>query len=149
MLKFRNCGTILGKVCKQLFLIRWESKQWTLLYNHVRETKVSVCSKTKSYQIQRRFLLLFIFLSRLRSSGHLPSDLILQATCLQVFSFKLHAFRILDKTYSPKLWILDLFQQSELCPVRWVSRWLDTKGPHSGNKSASLLLLHWTAIGLI
>ena len=136
-------------MCKQLFLMRWESKQWTLLCSHMREMKVSVCSKTKSYWIQREFLLLFIFLFRSRFSGRLPSDPIFQAICLQILFFGPHAFRILDKTYLPKPWILDPFQQSEPCPVRWVPRWLDTKGPHGGNKSTSLLLLHWTAIGLI
>ena len=75
-----------------------------------------VCSKTKSYQIQRGFLLLVIFLpSRPWPSGRMPSDL------------------ILDETHSPKLSrIPDPFQQSEPCPVRWVPCWLDAKGPHGG-----------------
>ena len=44
------------------------------------------CSKTISYQIQRGFLLLFIFLpSRPWPSGCMSSDPILQAACLQNF----------------------------------------------------------------
>ena len=34
-----NCGTIFEKVYKQLFIIRWESRQCALLYSYVRETQ--------------------------------------------------------------------------------------------------------------
>ena len=50
------------------------------------ETYGYIDSKTKSYQIQRGFLQLFIFLSsRPWPSGYKPSDLILLAVCLQNF----------------------------------------------------------------
>ena len=55
------------------------------------------CSKIKSYQIQKRFILLFIFLSQLRFLNRLLSDLILEAVYLKIF--------IVDKTHLPKFFL--------------------------------------------
>ena len=71
------------------------------------ETYVYIGSKTKSYQILRGFLLLFIFLP----------DLGLQAACFPILSLRPHAFRSLplgrmpsgSSTNLPKPWILDPF----------------------------------------
>ena len=74
--------------------------------------------------------------SRPRSSGRMLSDPIPQAACLQVLSFRPHAFRILDE-YSPKPRILDPFQQSKP-PVRWVPRWLRARKPAWRHRSQLL-----------
>ena len=78
----------------------------------------------------------------------------------QTLAFRLHAFwpyslgrmplelLILNKTYSPKLRILDPFQQSKP-PVHWVPCWLDAKGPH-GDIGSQLLSCYCIAtIGMI
>ena len=54
------------------------------------------------------------------------SNPIPQAICLQVLSFRPHAFKILSKTHLPRRQILDLFQQSKP-PVCWVPCWLGAK----------------------
>ena len=78
----------------------------------------------------------------------MPSDLIFQAVCLQVLSFRPHAFRILDKIYLPKPRILDLFQQSK-SPVCWVPCWLGVKSSAWWHQSQLLFCYCIAATGVI
>ena len=78
MLRDHVSRKILGRISKTL---------WSL------ETYKYIDSNTKSYEIQKKFLLLFIFLSsRSWLSGSMPSDPIFLVICLQ-------NFRILGRTH--------------------------------------------------
>ena len=65
------------------------------------ETYGYIDSKTKSYRNIKRIFSAIYLPSRPRSSGRMPSDLISQAACLQILSFKPHIFKILDKCIRP------------------------------------------------
>ena len=83
--------------------------------------------------------------SRPRFLGRMPSNLIPQVVYLQVLPFRPYAFKILDK-YSPKLRILDPFQQSKH-PVCWVPYWLCAKKPAWRHRSQFLSCYCITATG--
>ena len=94
------------------------------------ETDGYIGSKTKNKLSNTKRISSAIYLSfKPRFLGRMSFDLIFQAACLQVFSFRLHTFRILDKTYLPKPWILNLFQQSKPL-ICWVFYWLNIKKAH-------------------
>ena len=105
-----------------------------------------ICSKTKSYQIQRRFLFLFIFLP----------DLGLQAACFPILSLRLHAFRSFtsgrmpsgSSTNLPKPRILDPFQQSKP-PVCQISHWLRARKPAWQHRSQVLSCYYIATTGAI